>query len=276
MLSLPMRNYILLLSVLFTAYSCKPGIPRDIMSESEMEDILYDYHLAKGLAQQKPSDSLSYYMRYYQQKVFEKYNINEAEFDSNMVWYSRHTERLSNIYTHLAERVGNNQHSVSGPKFLSSGESSANGDTLNFWPASTIAMLHSQSSNYSLFKVKNDTIVHPGDYITWRFKTDWYYNDGVKQAIAMLTTRFKNDSVAFTTRYLYGTSGLTEVTMYTGNDTIKEIEGFIYQQSAWTKQPRIVSVSDIQLLRIKQKTTVTPANEASEAKPLMSTSTLLP
>ena len=33
-------------------YSCKPGVPDGVLSESKMEKVLYDYHLAQGMAMQ--------------------------------------------------------------------------------------------------------------------------------------------------------------------------------------------------------------------------------
>lgn len=247
------RIIILLSLVLFSLFSCKPGVPNGILSEGEMEDILYDYHIAKGLASQKTSDSLSYYTRYYHKKVFEKYNIDEAHFDSSMVWYSRHTERLSNIYKNLSERMGNTSSIITGNKILASGEATPGGDTLNIWPLPHTIMIHSKGKNFAIFKEKTDTVIQPGDNLLWKFKTDWYYNEGIKQAMAVLVARFKNDSTATSVRQLYESSSSMELSLYIGNDTVKEVEGFIYQMAPWTKHPRIISVSEIQLLRIKRK-----------------------
>ena len=247
------RNIILLSSILVLWLSCKPGVPNHILSEREMQDILYDYHIAKGLANQKSSDSISYYTHFYQKKVFDKYGIDEAEFDSSMIWYSRHTKRLSNIYKKLAERMGSSSEVVPGSNFLASGESSADGDTLNMWPLTNSVMIHSKGMNYSVFREKTDTLIHPGDRLLWKFSMDWYYNEGSKQGVAMLVAKFKNDSVISTIRPIYESASGTELSLHIGNDTVKEVEGFIYQITPWTKRPRILNVSDIQLLRIKSK-----------------------
>lgn len=264
------RNIILLSLALSSLVSCKPGVPSGVLSEGDMEDVLYDYHIAKGLASQKPSDSLSYYTRYYHKKVFEKYDIDEAYFDSSMVWYSRHTERLSKIYKNLSERMGNTSSIVTGSKILASGESTPGGDTLNIWPLPHTIMVHSKGKNFSVFKERTDTVVRPGDHLLWKFKTDWYYNEGLKQAMAVLVARFKNDSTATSVRQLYESSSSTELSLYIGNDSVKEVEGFIYQMAPWTKHPRIISVSEIQLLRIKRKP-IQPIDE--QPMPLMQSTT---
>ena len=262
------RNIVLLSLALSFFYSCKPGVPSGILSQGDMEEVLYDYHIAKGLANQKSSDSISYYTRYYQQKVFEKHDIDEACFDSSMIWYSRHTERLSDIYKHLAEQMGSSSGVVAGSNLLEPGESSANGDTLNMWPLTNTLMLHSKAANYSVFREKADTLIKPGDNILWKFNADWYYSEGNKQGIAVLLARFKNDSTIHSVRQLYETSNSMELKLYIGNDSVKEVEGFIYQMAPWTKRPRMVSVSDIQLLRIKGHRQTPPAITPSSL-PLM-------
>ena len=247
------RFFIVFSISLFSLLACKPGVPNGILSESKMEEILYDYHLAKGMANQKSGDSVSYYTRYFHQKVFEKYDIDEAYFDSSMIWYSRHTERLSNIYKRLAERMGYSSGVTFKSNFLASGESTANGDTLNMWPLGNSLMVHSKAANYTTFRAKADSLINPGDLIVWKFASGWYYSEGYKQGVAILAARLYNDSTIYTTRQLFESSTTTELSLHLGNDSIKEVEGFIYQITpTWTARPRFITLSDIQLLRIKR------------------------
>lgn len=44
------------------------------------------------------SYSDNYQKEAYKNYVFEKYHITEADFDSSMVWYTRHTEELAGLY----------------------------------------------------------------------------------------------------------------------------------------------------------------------------------
>ena len=41
---------LLFLSALATLIACKPGVPKEIIQPGDMEDILYDYHVAQALA----------------------------------------------------------------------------------------------------------------------------------------------------------------------------------------------------------------------------------
>ena len=86
-----MRSFsVKFLFVLLCLSACKPSLPDGILSESKMESVLYDYHLAMGLAEsEEGSVPENRYIRVRQ--VFEKHNISEAEFDSSMVYWCEHS-----------------------------------------------------------------------------------------------------------------------------------------------------------------------------------------
>ena len=120
---------------------CKPGVPSEIIQPDDMEDILYDYQLADAMAQQ--SSDYAYNQVLYREAVFKKYGITSAEFDSSMVYYTRHTESLHKIYENLAERLRNealslgaSESEVNRYSFISS-----KGDTANVWNGSKSILL---------------------------------------------------------------------------------------------------------------------------------------
>ena len=97
-----------ILSVLFALLimaGCKDSVPDNIIQPGEMEDILYDYHVAQSMANGRVSDNLPYQERLYRDAVFKKYDITSADFDSSMVYYMRHTQILKGIYGNLAKRL---------------------------------------------------------------------------------------------------------------------------------------------------------------------------
>ena len=91
-------NRILLVGGLAVLCSCKPSIPRDVIDPDDMEDILYDYHLADAAANLNSDSTRFYNARLYQLAVLKKHGVTEAQFDSSMVYYTRHTEKLYAIY----------------------------------------------------------------------------------------------------------------------------------------------------------------------------------
>lgn len=240
----------LLLSVVC---ACKPGVPDGVLSEGKMGKVLYDYHLAQGLAMQQSSDSVNYYMRLYCQAVFKKYDIDEATFDRSMEWYTRHTDRLNEIYKRMAERSGDRVGDSSGSKLLlASGSQSLSGDSLNMWKGGTHVLLSSKGVNRFSFTLPADTALHASDVLQWQFFVDWHYHEGLRQAEAILAVEYENDSVSVTNYKIYS-SGLQTLILRTADLKVKHIYGCIYQHAPWAERPRLLMLSNIRLLRIRNK-----------------------
>ena len=87
----------------FAVAGCKVKRPSDVISESKMENLLYDYHVAKSMGDNLPY-SENYKKALYIDAVFKKYGTTQAAFDSSMVWYTRNTEILSKIYDKVKKR----------------------------------------------------------------------------------------------------------------------------------------------------------------------------
>ena len=79
--------------VVFAVAGCKVKRPSGVIPESEMENLLYDYHLAKSMGDNLPY-SENYKKALYLDAVFRKHGTTQAVFDSSMVWYTRNTEVL--------------------------------------------------------------------------------------------------------------------------------------------------------------------------------------
>lgn len=76
--------FLLLLVLMF---SCKPQVPDEYIQPDEFEDILYDFHLADGMANSNSeSADVPYDVTLYRQAVLRKYGITQAEFDSSLVY----------------------------------------------------------------------------------------------------------------------------------------------------------------------------------------------
>ena len=100
-----MRNTPLLIVCLILAFSilsCEQR-PEGILSKGEMEDVLYDYHLAQAMADWVPGHEGESNQPYID-AVFRKHGITQAEFDSSLVWYNAHASDLKDIYESLKDR----------------------------------------------------------------------------------------------------------------------------------------------------------------------------
>lgn len=251
MLLLTRRFSVLLcLSALLLA-ACSVRQPKGVLSQSKMEDVLYDYHLAQNLAQQTSSDSAAHYTLRYRQAVYDKYGIDEATFQRSMEWYARHTDKLSKIYDRLAERYGEQQ--AGGRGSIAVGDKfGASGDTANLWQGPQFVLLSSQTTNRYTFTLPTDTALHEGDLLQWRFAAEWFYHEGSRDAQAVLVVRYANDSVGVASQKLYG-SGLQTVSLSVGRRKVVSIEGMLYQATEWTARPRMLVMALPQLLRMHRK-----------------------
>ena len=241
------------LSILFLLTSCKAKVPEDVLDKDTMEDLLYDYHLAQSLAK-NAGDSTDYRTRLYTDAVFRKYGIDEDEFNHTMEWYTRNSEELFKIYQKVEDRyasVAFLNKSTGNPY----SDMRAEGDTMNLWCGENFYLLTSTWRNRIDFELPADSTYEKGDRLMWQFDTHWFYRERDKSAIVQIAVVYENDSVASSSSNLM-TAGRSEVSIKLGAKPIKSVHGFVYMQSKWTEQPRILVISDPVLVRFKKKKAV--------------------
>ena len=83
------------LLIAFLFLSCEEK-PEGLLSKREMEEVLYDYHIAQYMASNLSFDE-RYKSHLYVEAVFEKHGITEAQFDSSLVYYNRHIDEISDM-----------------------------------------------------------------------------------------------------------------------------------------------------------------------------------
>ena len=241
------HTIIILTAFAFSVCSCKPGKPSGVLSDSKMEDVLYDIHMAQAMARQMPSDSVDFYLRKYEEAVYAKYGIDSQTFHTSLAWYERHTDNLAKIYDRLSERFGEGGHFSAMAH--AGGEA---GDTLDIWHGQPFVLLSSQGISHYTYEEKTDTVLHEGDILQWQFNADWHYHEGAREALAMLVVRYEGDSTAVSRLPIYS-SGLQTVSTRIAKLRVKRIECLIYQDVPWNKRPRILTIALPQLLRIRSK-----------------------
>lgn len=239
--------------ILFVA--CKADVPSKYLSESEMEDILYDYHLADALAQDQPKDSTA--LISYKANILKKYGITEAELDSSMLYYTRHTELLHKIYKSLSDRFSNEAvaQGASATEVARFSQMSSSIDTADVWNAErAILLFPNESFNSYSFKIKADTTYHKGDAIMLDFESRFLYQDGMRSATAILSVKHSNDSITTKTIHLSSTSHFHLQIDDFENKGIKEIRGcFILnvdRASFNATTLKLASISNICLIRM--------------------------
>jgi len=248
--------------------SCGNSVPRKYLQPDELEDVLYDYHVALGMVSSnyEEMDKRAYNERLYKLAVLKKHGVSEEKFEKSMVYYMRHAEDLQKIYKSLSERVRVEATQMGASIGTMDSGLTAVGDTANIWPIeSGLVLMQRQPYHVVSFEIKADTTFHKGDRFNLGFDSQFLFQEGFKDGIAMLTLRFQNDSVA--TRSLHFSSNSRYNLDLNDNDRlgVKEIRGFFYlnkEQNVQTSTTlKLLFLSRIQLLRMRSQ----------EPKPLSTT-----
>ena len=171
-----MRHLLPILLALLALASCKPELPPDVISEHRMENILHDYHMAQGLAENTPREdgvTGEMLLHEYHNAVFRKYDITQEQFDRSMSFYCSDMTRLVRIYEHVTKRLereaelyGIQAANLNRDAYA---ELSEEGDTANVWhERMVIAMKPRPLENFFSWRIETDSTWLEGDDLFWR------------------------------------------------------------------------------------------------------------
>ena len=226
--------FLLLSCVCFLLTGCKPKRPSGVLSEHKMENVMVDYHLAQGMADASDGDREA--LRYkYIQAVFKKHHITEATFDSSLVYYFEHSEKFYDIYKKVSVRV-----QAQAEKFGVDARATYNqyshltsqGDTANVWTDhSNTCVIPNKLQNIYQFVLTADSTYQIGDSFIWHFHTFYISQGPDREAYAILTLQYENDSVVSVTQNVRGNNNYElKYAPQAPLDTIalRKINGFLY------------------------------------------------
>lgn len=231
--------------------NCGKHIPGDIIQPDQMEDILYDYHIASSMSNNLNSGEY-YKKKAYQNYVFQKHDITEAEFDSSMVWYTRHTSELATIYSNLNDRFKKEKQHID--MFLSAreedGYASIPGDTVDIWPYRRFYWLSSNPlNNQFVFEIEPDSNYHIQDAFLWKANYSFMTEGKVNMVLNVL---YSNDSVIGKSK-LIERSGMDSISLYTDSVyQIKKINGFIYVPKDSVQKSDVI-INELSLIKYHLK-----------------------
>lgn len=257
------RSFILLLVIIASAFltSCKEKRPEGVLSKDDMEDVLYDYHIAQSIASSEGKyDETNEYV----QAVFKKYGITAADFDSSMVWYTRHTSELNSIYSNLAERM-KNESGVSGE------DSQMMGDTTNLWTGRHFHLLSAQaSSKVFSFHIKGDTSFHQHDRITLSFYSRFLSNEMPHNVQCAVVVKYKNDCSQSAFQQI-SMSCLNNVSVSIDSAlVVKSITGFVYLNGELSRQ-NMLMIDGLHVIRMRNSSSVVGTMDNAFATPATQT-----
>ena len=253
-----MKHSFLYLFILWLAVACTPTVPSQYIQPDEMEDILYDYHVAQAMSKTTGSDNYEYNMHLYIGAVLKKYGLSEAEFDTSLVYYYSRADKFHEIYAHVSDRL-NEEAKLLGASMgdiSRYSQYSATGDTANIWSDVSDALLIPRpTQNRFDFTIKVDTTFHLGDSFMFQFMSEYLYQTGSKDAVVCIVTKYEGDSILQTANHV-SVAGLTQIRVPANNKKkLKEMSGFIYLNDGGdiSETRKMMYISQLQLIRFHSK-----------------------
>ncbi|MDR0892043.1 MAG: DUF4296 domain-containing protein [Mediterranea sp.] len=246
---------------------CSVKVPSDVIPQGKMENLLYDYYIAKSLGDNMPYTD-SYKKELYTDAVFKKYSTTQAEFDSSMVWYTRHTEILSKVYSKVSERLKAQQDVVNHLVALrdKTPKTTAAGDSVDVWPWLRIMRLTGEEmdSKY-IFTLPTDSNYHERDTLVWTM--DYRFlppllPDSLRRAVMSMQLIYAKDTLHQLA--VVTASGEQQLRLYADTlGALKEIKGFIYYAQADSLVSGPLLASRISMMRYHCKDSLTFAQRDS-------------
>lgn len=241
--------------------SCKPSVPGEYLSEKEMENVLYDFHIAEAMANDNSRQDGDAAMITYREAVFKKHGITAAEFDSSMVYYMRHTKLLHDIYVKLGDRLTAEAQAMGADvSDLNSLGDIASSDTSNIWKGPSAMVLSTYKPyNYYSFEVPVDTSFHKGDKLMLNFQAQFLFQEGMRDGVAMLAVTFKNDSVAYSNSRMSSSQSYSIQVEDRDSLGIKSVKGYFllnvgdFGGAASCTTMKLMFVHHIKLVKLRMK-----------------------
>jgi len=255
--------HIVLVATAAMMLSCKPTVPSEYIQPDDMEDLIYDYHLAQGIASQQDGNP-EYNRRLTFELVLKKHGLTQAQFDSSLVYYYTRADRFQEIYKHVQERLNTEAEKYGAA--VSQGlitTASLSGDTADVWKGNRALLLFNDRPYHLYqFSQKADTSYHAGDSFMLSMNTTWLMQQGNRQAAVYMAITYANDS----TVKQYSTvssSGITTLRFPYCKDRVKEIKGFVMcgmrPSTDDTNNLCLLLANNIQLFRFHNKIIDQPA-----------------
>lgn len=253
------RFTILLISLFMLLVMACEERPKDVLSRGKMEDVLYDYHLMQGVIDQLPSEERVEKAQDYLNAVYEKHGITEAQFDSSVIYYNRHTKDLYKIYTNLKNRytAANEEIQIVNGNNDMMAIYATGGDTTNLWSsASLIALRNKDLQNKESFTIHADTSFRRNDQfiltLTPLFLKESHEDYDISLCVG-LGVMYTDGKHIGTTRVI-NNSGTQQLTIKAESDQkIKSITGFFYYRGKKATR-NFCLIDDISLVRMHEKT----------------------
>ena len=248
---------------------CKVERPDTVLSDQQMADVLYDYHVAKAMGEVLPGGQ-NYKKELYVQSVFAKHGITEAQFDSSMVWFARYPEPLTKIYEQVNKRLKNERDIIDDLIALRDNKpkDTRPGDSIDVWAWQKIYRLTGVPlNNKILFTRPSDANFQERDTLVWsvRFRFPQGRADSLRAPVMAMEISYEKDTIV-SGMLTAKSDGVKTIKLWADTlGAIKEINGFIYYPTQRVEQDMVAD--HISLMRYHAKDSIRTATAESPKIP---------
>lgn len=239
--------------------ACAPSVPSGILQKDEMEDVLYDMHIAQSIYETREggvatgADLLAL-----RASVLRKHDVDKAVWDSSFNYYCRNSRDMYDIYQSLAKRIERNVIALGGKV---DGFQGSEADTANVWKAENAFILMQQAPyNLFTFDVIPDSTFEDGDRITLQYDAQFIFQDGMRDIATFLAVYYDNDSIATVTSHSnFDGHGIVTLNNDVNRLHVKRIKGYFLlvqnltqnSSNANTTTMRLAAIRNVKLLHLR-------------------------
>lgn len=105
-------NIRVLILFVFVLLSACNRIPKEVLSEEKMSDVLFDIHLSEGTFDVYQFSKYSDAKKHYYKCLLDKQGISLAQFDTSVSWYSNHLDAYERVYENVLQKLKARQKEV--------------------------------------------------------------------------------------------------------------------------------------------------------------------
>ena len=223
--------------------SCKPTVPSEYIQPDDMEDLLYDMHIALSMADNENDYEKRDFNRVlYFATVLKNHGVTKAQFDSSLIYYYIRADRFSPIYKRVAQRLSDEalELGASEGEVVRYANMTNSDDTTDIWTGDLSMMLipYAPYNRYD-FTQKSDSSFRKGDSFLFM----------------VIAVRYDNDTVVCKTTGI-STSGVCQLQVpELKGRKAKEISGFIYltPEKEETTNLKLLAIKNIRLIKFRKK-----------------------
>ncbi len=104
-------SYLLIILTLIACAPPKPKAPKNMLSQSQMSDILTEMHIADAIAttNYKQIDSINQAGVNYREFIYTKYQTNHQQFTESFDFYKQNPVLLDSVYAEVVTKLSSKE-----------------------------------------------------------------------------------------------------------------------------------------------------------------------